>query len=157
MIAESFAVIRYDDNDRARLFTAFAQPRGQSTELLIDERDLTVVGSGFGLFRALLVWVPREVRVIHMHPGEEWRVALFVEPRQRRVNNLIARAILRQSVVDLLLIGFREVVVVVIETLREAELFVQDEGRDERAGAIAARRQALGQSGSRRRRVCERR
>jgi hypothetical protein len=134
MIAEAFAVVAHDYDDRAIEEVVCVQVRDDAAHLRVGEGNLCIVRAaaqtGGVRFRRFV----RRVRIVQVEPAEEARAACAVEPPQCLVHDFVRRpldvpqrdpAVLRQV----------EVVEVRVEPLIEPPLRVQDVGRHERAGS----------------------
>ena len=129
--------------------------RPAAGEKVDEPADLRVGGGNLPVVRALerrrkartigLGRHVRAVRIVEMHPREKRLVAFAGQPGQRVVDDLAARTLRRVEPGGHFKTRQIEVVVVVVESLRDAPPVVEDVGADESAGAIAACLQHFGQ------------
>jgi hypothetical protein len=144
VVVQALAVIADDDDDGAFEQIAIAEELDHAADLRVRERDLPLVGiagiAALERFRRIV----RGVRIVEMDPREKRRGAVLVDPRQRAVDDLVARALDRAHREDLVL-GQIEVVEIGVEPLRDAPLRIEHVGRDEAPGRVAAGLQGLGE------------
>ena len=148
VFAQRFAVVAHDDNHGVRQAAAAGEKVDEPADLRVGGGDLSVVrplerrrkARAIGLGRHV-----RAVRIVEMHPREKRLVAFAGQPGQRVVDHLAARALRRVEPGGHFKTRQIEVVVVVVESLRDAPPVVEDVGPDESARAIAVCLQHLGQ------------
>src|SRR5262245_48708172 len=153
MIAEAFAMVGDDDDERAIESTGLVERADQLRDAAVDVRDLAVVRRGLETRAERRRRVVRCVRVVEMNPGKK-RLTARVQPLPRRAGYLAAQALSLQLHPGSEL---REARVDGIEPLPEAVLRTDDECADERSGAVSTRFEDLSDRGrigrNRRRRV----
>ena len=93
VIAEPFAVITGDGDDRARGAARRIQPLQDAADLRVRERDFPVVRVSLGLLQELLWRIVRRVRVVEMDPREERTGIVALEPRKGGIDHDIAAAL----------------------------------------------------------------
>ena len=143
MLAEAFAMVRGDDEDRPRGVGARVDRVEEPPELRVDEGDLAVVGVG-----GEPLFVPgrsdvRIVRVEEVKPEEEGAGAGAAEPGEGLPDPLVGGGGSGEKGIRLVRVG--RPVVPGRESPVEAEDPVQDEGGDEAAGVPSRGAEPLGQ------------
>src|SRR5215212_9885743 len=74
-----------------------------------------------------------------MDPGKKWSIAGFLEPGQRVVDDLAARALRRIEASGHLVVRQVEVVEITIESLTNAPPVIEHIGADKAAGPVSGR------------------
>ena len=134
VLAEALAVVGGDD-DHGAAERLGVEAVDESSEVLVDEGDLTVVAGAWG--RGIVGVVRIEV----VHPRKPGRVRrLGGEPAARRVGDRVGRP-LDRSAADVA----AELVVVPVEPLREPARALEHAGGHERSGGISGPGQDLRQ------------
>jgi hypothetical protein len=139
VVAEPFTVVARDEDGGWRPGPA-AKRVHEAAELLVHGRHLAEVRAAGVRLAEPLGRLVGMVRVEVMDPEEQRPPRQRPEVRQRRRCRLVGRSL-----------GLlpRQVVVVDVEAALEAEAPCEDEGRDERRGAIAGAPEPLGDHGVR--------
>jgi hypothetical protein len=136
VLSERFAMIANNRDDGV----AAIDGREQTRDLSVDISHFAVVRRRIRRRRRV-----RRMRIVKVHPRKERPRIVLPQPRQRAVDDLAAaplrveRSAAVGHVAD-------DLVVVALEAAIESETMIEDEGADERAGAVAAakrRRQRL--------------
>jgi hypothetical protein len=145
--AERLAVVAHHHDHGAVLEAVRFQPGQASPHLLVGEGDLSVVepaqaASAESRAERLGRLVGR-VRVVQMDPREEWAPLVGVEPRERRVHDLVARP-LHGPEIQVLVLPEVEAVVVHVEPLVESPAAVEHERGDPRRRRVAALAERFG-------------
>src|SRR5205085_3023879 len=127
MLAEGFAVIADDNDDRLR-----AVDRGEHTAgLRVDVLHFAVVRLGVGRWRRV-----RRMRVVQMHPREPRTRVGAAKPSERAIYRLPSAALRLERRLGIVRIA-DDLVVVRLESARKAEAMIEHERADERASAIS--------------------
>jgi hypothetical protein len=123
VFAQRFAVVAHDDNHGVLQATAAGEKVDEPADLRVGGGDLSVVGAlerrrktrAIGLGRHV-----RAVRIVEVDPGEKRLIAFAGQPGQRVVDDLRARPLRRVEPGSHFKTRQVEVVVVVVESLRDA-------------------------------------
>ena len=144
VVAETLAVIAQHRHDRLLEQAALLEKTDDAAHLRVGEGDFAPVGMAFVLGLEGLGRIVRRVRVVQVNPREEPPVLHRVDPRQGLVDHLVAGTL---DVAQRAPAALRdvEVVEVLVESLVDAPLAVEDECGDEPAGREPLLLQHLGQ------------
>ena len=148
VFAERFAVVADDDNHGVRQAAAAGEKVDQPADLRVRGGDLPVVRAFERRRKARTIGLGRHVgtvRIVEVHPCEKRLVACAGQPGQRMVDHLAARTLRRVDPGGHFKTRQIEVVVVVVESLRDAPPMVEDVGADKSSRAVAVRLHHLGQ------------
>ena len=131
VLAERFAVIADERDDGVAAIDRGEQPG----HLRIDVRDFAVVRLRIRRRRRV-----RRMRIVEMHPREEWPRFRLPQPRQRAVDHVGAAAF---GVEGAAAVGHvaHDLVVVALEAAIESEAMIEDERGDEGACPVVVRRE----------------
>src|SRR6185503_2039337 len=133
VLTEALAVIG-DDGDDGAVEARVAFERGdQPADAGVDVGDLAVVRRCLEARVEWRRWLVRRVRVVEVHPGEEWLRAAAVQPGERRVDHRVAAPLHLQL---LAVAEAWKLRVEQVEALREAVGRAEDERAGEAAGAV---------------------
>ncbi len=148
VFSKRLTVVRHDDDHGIPELVRSLEFRKQTSELLIDERDLCIVRPRPEPRQCLQRRVIRQVRIEVVHPREERglsvRAVPRAEPAQDGVGDRAGRALVEIEHPRPIAVR-RDLEVVPVETLVQPEPRVQNEAADERRGLVPVRPETLGQ------------
>src|SRR5436309_4037543 len=93
MFAEAFAVVAHHHDDGLLCEAAIVEEREESADLRVDERNFAEIRAPLVARLERFGRTVRRARVVKMDPAEEALGRDAIEPRERLVRHLVARAI----------------------------------------------------------------
>ena len=136
MLAQAFAMVAAEHNQRVLIQTLFLQKTQQAAQLLIRKGDFAVIGLSRVFPAVRLRRTIGKMRIIQMHPQEELLLRVLAQPVQRQVGHDVPRTL------HLIQVGFFQtaeikVVVIEIEPPIQSETRVQNGRADHRSGSVS--------------------
>lgn len=147
VVTQALPVIGDDDHQRLLGALQIFENLEQPAQLLVDERDLSVIRVVLGGLRDRIRQLIGGMGVVVVDPQEERIGSRFAQPPNRTVGGPVPSSLIGPAQ-TILRGGF---VVVQVEALIQAELRVQDERRHHGRRGVSAGGQHLGQGRLRRR------
>ena len=150
VFAERLAVIGHDHDNRAIETSGRFELLQQTSDQRVGGRNLTVVRPLRRCREPRSIRLRRRIRtvgIVKVHPREERRLSIAIEPCERVIDDFAAGTLRRVEPGAHLEFREIEVVEILVEALSDAPASIEDERSDEAAGAIAAGFHRLGQRG----------
>src|ERR1035438_3402227 len=93
VLAETLSVIATEYDNGIAIERIRLQKSDESPDLRVRKRNLAVVRTFFILFAVMRGRTIRIVRVVQVHPKEEFVLAVLAQPVQRHISHHISRAL----------------------------------------------------------------